>query len=217
MKNIIEIDYKQHPPEVVKFVKDQIKIVNKRGVTVHLWNKRRVLDDGSRVSGFFDDENKIMAVGAEGHYLKWLGTFVHETCHCDQWHEKDPVFFKMIKGYHPHILYGMWIDGVVEFTPEQSNTVFHAIMDLELNNEKRSLAKIKEFDLPIDHKDYIQKANAYVLYHKALQIKRRWYDKQPWTVNGFAEAMPTKWMSKKELYNPSKELLNLMLKSCWKE
>jgi hypothetical protein len=217
MKNLIEIDLKQHPKEVQQFVKEQIKIANQRGVTVHLRNKSRILDDGSRISGFFSDEDKILAVGAAGHFSKWLGTFVHETCHCDQWWEKDATFFKRIKGYEPHTLYGQWIDRVIEFTPEQSDAVFHAIMDLELNNEKRALSKIKEFDLPIDHKDYIRKANAYVLYHKALQIKRKWYDKQPWSVDGFAESLPTKWMSKKELYNPNKEMLNLMLKSCWKE
>jgi hypothetical protein len=217
MKNIIELDYKQHPKEVIDFVKDQIKIINRRGISVHLLNKRRVTADGSRVSGYFDDENKVMAVGVLGHHLKWLGVFVHETCHCDQWWEKDSSYFKRIKGYEPHVLYGQWIDHVVEFTPEQSDAVFHAIMDLELNNEKRSLNKIKEFDLPIDHEDYIRKANAYVLYHKALQIKRKWYDKQPWNVDGFAESLPTKWMSKKELYSPSKSMLDLMLKCCWKD
>ena len=46
--------------------------------------------------------------------------------------------------------------------------------DLELDNEKRSVKIIKEWGLPIDIKEYTQKANAYVNLYNRLAVTRKW-------------------------------------------
>ncbi len=45
---------------------------------------------------------------------------------------------------------------------------------MEFDCEKRTVAKIKKYNLPIDIKDYIQKANAYVWFYTAVLNKRQW-------------------------------------------
>lgn len=217
MKNEIEIDIKKLGEPISYFMNKEIAHCNKLGIKVILKDRPRIYSDGAYVSGFFDDEAKELHAGCKGPLGRWLGTFVHETCHKDQWHEKDPVYDRLIKGHVPHQIYGMWMDHVVDLNKEQLQTVIHAIMDLELDNEKRTVAKIKKYGLPIDPKEYIRKANSYIFYHKALQVKRKWYDKQPWAIDRLGEHFPDKFLAKKEYYNPPRSVLNLMLKECWKE
>jgi hypothetical protein len=209
MKNIIETDLRKLDPVLKSFVQAEITKSNRLGISVHLINKSRV----EGVSGFFDDEGKVLAT-ATGN-SKWVETFVHETCHRDQWSEKDPVFTQQIKGFERHNIIDMWLKGVVELNPKQLDSVIHGIMDLELNNEKRSAAKIKKLNLPIDVKMYIKRANAYVFFHKAMQVKRKWYKLQPWSRQAILEAMPDKFLAKKDYYNIDKKLLQLMLNGCW--
>ncbi len=45
---------------------------------------------------------------------------------------------------------------------------------MELDNEKRSVAIIKAWDLPIDVKTYTQKANAYIQFYNWMFFTRRW-------------------------------------------
>jgi hypothetical protein len=46
--------------------------------------------------------------------------------------------------------------------------------DLELDNEKRSVALMKKWDLKIDIDDYIRKANAYVMFYNYMYHSRKW-------------------------------------------
>jgi hypothetical protein len=46
--------------------------------------------------------------------------------------------------------------------------------ELELDNEKRSVALMKKWDLKIDIDDYIRKANAYVMFYNYMYHSRKW-------------------------------------------
>jgi hypothetical protein len=79
--------------------------------------------------------------------------------------------------------------------------------DLELDNEKRSVALIKKWDLDIDVDEYTRKANAYVLFYNYLYHTRRWSDPKnsPYTNQNIIGKMSNKFnmryneMSKKYL------------------
>ena len=46
--------------------------------------------------------------------------------------------------------------------------------ELELDNEKRSVQLIKDFNLPINTRKYTQSANAYVLFYNWMLTSRKW-------------------------------------------
>ena len=47
-------------------------------------------------------------------------------------------------------------------------------LDLELDNEKRSVQLIKDFNLPINIEKYTRCANAYVLFYNWMLTSRKW-------------------------------------------
>jgi hypothetical protein len=50
-------------------------------------------------------------------------------------------------------------------------------MHLELDCERRSTLKIDKYYLPLNSREYIQKANAYVYLYHVLLHTRKWYAK----------------------------------------
>ncbi len=68
----------------------------------------------------------------------------------------------------------MWLERIVELSPEQIVPVIEKVQRVELDCERRSVKKITEYGLPIDLDLYTKKANAYVWFHLTLPITRRW-------------------------------------------
>ena len=64
--------------------------------------------------------------------------------------------------------------------------------DLELDNEKRSVKLIKQWNLPIDIKDYIKRANAYVQFYNWMYYSRKWSKpgNSPYRNQAIYDAMP---------------------------
>jgi hypothetical protein len=48
------------------------------------------------------------------------------------------------------------------------------VRDLELDNEKRTVALIQRWDLDVDIDHYIKKANAYIQFYNYMGKTRRW-------------------------------------------
>ena len=69
----------------------------------------------------------------------------------------------------------MWLERVVELTPEQMAVVIDKVQRVELDCERRSVRKILDNDLPLDVELYTKKANAYVWFYRALPLTRRWF------------------------------------------
>jgi hypothetical protein len=88
---------------------------------------------------------------------------------------------------------------------------------MELDCEKRSVAKIKQFKLPINIKEYIQKANAYIFFYRALSKTRKWTtkDKSPYTVEAVWKKMPSKLLNSQTDYKESNALVDLIVSECF--
>ena len=118
-----------------------------------------------KCSGYFDEEVGVLAIaiGREG----WLGVLVHEYGHLTQWVEQCKAWTDGAGTANiDHWLSGKRVRNI--------KVALAKTRDLELDNEKRSVKLIKKWELPIDIKVYIQKANAYVQFYNYIYYTRRW-------------------------------------------
>ena len=114
-----------------------------------------------------------MAIATGVPFEKWILTLLHESCHLDQ------EFDKSIKEKREWwdkccINFFEWIGGRKQMNQAQLDEAIRGTIDLELDCEKRTVAKIKKFNLGIDTKDYTQKANTYFFGYPIASELRKW-------------------------------------------
>ena len=119
--------------------------------------------------------------------------------------------------HDPLTLMHEWLDHKRELGERKLREVLRGAMALELDCERRAAKKIDQFYLPINLKEYIQKANAYVYFYLAMQHVRRWYQpgRAPFSLPEVWTKMPTDFdndytrLPKKRL-NCDRTLFNLL-------
>jgi hypothetical protein len=144
-------------------------------------------------AGWFDEKSLQIAIGSRN-LDDWLSTFVHESCHKDQFLEKAPTWDTKIKGHDALDLLEMWLDGVCELNNEQLNIVLEKSIAVELDCEKRTVDKIEYYDLPIDIPSYIQKSNIYVWFYESMRYTRKWHH-APYDNKELLKITPTHFLS----------------------
>lgn len=172
--DIIEINYDKLLPEVSKFIEYELDKCRRNNIKIYVPKARHVPLGQGTVAGYFDDENQIFAVAYYRSINHWLPVFVHETCHMDQWLEQIPEWNVSINGIDAMELLEDWLSLTIELDQETKATVFKHIIDIELDCERRSVEKIKKYNLPINIQTYIKKSNAYVWSYRLVQQTRVW-------------------------------------------
>lgn len=156
--------YKANVREFINHVRGECK---KHKVKFMLRKRSYVIVSRNlKCSGYFDSVNRelVVAAGKNG----WLGILVHEFAHMTQWLDNCKAWKRSMD--HPDEV-DDWLNGK---ELKNAKRTIGIARDLELDNEKRSVALIKKWDLPIDIKDYTQKANAYIQFYNWLYFTRRW-------------------------------------------
>jgi len=174
----------QNSKEFLNYV---IKRCKTRGITVFLGKGKKVRCDGVLTSGFFDDVNKVLAVAMGND--NYLNILAHEFCHFKQWDEQCPIWVKAVKS-KSYENFWKYISKKKCKDPIKNISICR---DLELDCEKRVVDLIKEHDLPINVKEYIQKANAYVYFYNWMKTTKRWCkpNNTPYSNERLVSAMPT--------------------------
>jgi len=181
----------------IQFVKDECKTY---GVKCSLRPSKYVKMDGNvKCSGWFDEEAPELVVAMNR--ADWIEILAHEYGHLTQWVEQVPIWKKA------EVSLGKvwdWLDG------KNCRTIGKHIgvaRDLELDNEKRSVALIKKWQFDIDVDEYTRKANAYVLFYNYLYHTRRWSDPKnsPYTNQNIIGKMSNKFNMKYEYLTPKLE------------
>lgn len=142
------------------------------------------LSGNIKCSGYFDSHNKQLVVAANRE--DFIEILAHEYGHLTQWAENCPEWVAC-EPTVDHI--ERWLAG------ERIRNVFvhiRSMRDLELDNEKRVIKLIREFDLPIDVKRYTKKANGYVYFYTWMMKTRRWssIENSPYSNDAIIDAMP---------------------------
>ena len=180
------------------FVADVQTRAAANGVAIVLGGEAKlpyILAPDMLVSGYFVDRPRVELAVAMGKPLaEWLSILVHESCHMDQFIEKSPAWAEAFcEGRETLDWVNDWTDGKDDL-PLPIAELLRRSGAVELDCEKRTLARMVEFDLPIDRARYARGANAYVFFYEYLLQTRKWYPgaRPPYEVAGIvAAASPT--------------------------
>jgi hypothetical protein len=217
--NTIEINLKALPKDVRKWVEYEILVSNSHDIPVKLLSKKHVMMDNTRCAGYFCSEKPELVVACYKEPNEWIPIMVHESCHRDQYTENAPIWNKKISvdgiKEDPLNLLWDWLYNKIELKPRQVTAVTRAVMQIELDCEMRSAKKIDEFYLPINTKEYIQKANAYAYMYLTLQYTRLWYPKgkAPFYLADVWTKMPTDF--DRDYDRIPTKIKNLILSKCY--
>ena len=201
---------KTYKPEIDKLLKDVITDLSYRSITP-LFSLTDYVEsnNGIKSNGFFDAECREFACAVGKPWQFWLRTFIHESCHFDQWKERCDAW-QASDRFLPseEDLVWDWLDFKVD-VPYQDHyngktmrfvdwskivEVAKVTKELERDCEERTIKKILEYGIPISTEDYARGAWAYVLFYEYILECRQWYviGKEPYNNEDLKALMPTK-------------------------
>lgn len=152
--------------EFVEWVKSECK---KNNIKCSLRNVTYLkLSPKIRCSGYFYEDGETAQLVCATNRNQFVTTLAHEYCHATQWLDNIDLWEKSGDSLNK---LEEWLSG-----KRIKNIKKHLAIsrELELDNEKRTVKLLKKWDLDIDLKEYIRRANAYVLFYNYLGISRRW-------------------------------------------
>lgn len=175
----------------IEFVKSECK---KHKVHFKEYKRKYIkLSDSIKCGGFFasgDDDGfeKPTLAYSKGN-TDSMSLLVHEYGHMTQWLDTSSVWSKSTQslGYLDEWLAGNEIDDISKH--------IDIALELELDNEKRSVELIKQWNLPLDIPTYIKKANAYLQFYLYLKESRKWSvpGRAPYSIEEIVNEMSDKF------------------------
>jgi len=152
----------------IKFVKKELK---RNGIDCILTKGKTVKCEGALVGGYFSDSEKKLVCATGRCFNDWFAVFVHEYSHYTQWKDNCKPWSDV--GNSLDIMWN-WLNNK---DYPNINKHIDKCKNLELDNEKRSVQLIKDFNLSLNIPIYIKKANAYIYFYNYMKITRRWVKK----------------------------------------
>lgn len=169
-----------------------------------------------KVAGYFDDkEGPILACAIGKPTSEWYEVLIHESCHMDQWLEKDVLWTNQkINGIDCDTGVDDWLGGV-EFHVDEYTHYIRTMQKLEIDCEKRSVKKILNLSLDVDVKKYIKKANSYLFFYEVMLHTRKWCDIAPYKIPEIVDVMPDFFLEENEYFEITEDLLRLYEEKCY--
>jgi hypothetical protein len=186
----------KNDPNVIAFLgKSILKYRNYR----FTFAPQKYLITGKATSVGWADDREVR-VATKRPLSTWIDVFVHETCHIDQQEQR-------LRWYKPREdalgKVDEWLAGKNIHNVEKYVLL---VAELEWDCERRSIRKIARNKLPINLKEYAQRANAYVLgYHWTL-ANRKWCKKSYENPNVW-RSMPKTLIPLSTALYPNKKLM----------
>ena len=187
---------------ITKLISDVALKCLKHKVSFKLITDSFVEANTIKCSGYFDEEE--LAVATNKKENDWLTILIHESCHLDQYTQKIAIWNQGDDGLD---IIDKWLEGG-ECASQRLQKAFIDTIKLEADCEKRSVKKIKKYNLPINQEVYIQKANAYILSYWATYRDRKWFP-FPYNNPKIYKKMPKTFLSMKDYLNINHPLLSL--------
>jgi len=166
----------------VKYVRKQCKLY---GIKCDLRNTKYLKLSGNiQCSGYFDEQTKVLAVAMNR--ADWIEILAHEYCHLTQWVEGCKEWKNGTTGVDK---VDQWLSGKAIRNIKKWLAYSR---DLELDNEKRTVALMRKWGLNVDVDFYIKKANAYIQFYNYMYHSRKWSNpgNAPYSNKVVVEAMP---------------------------
>jgi len=137
-----------------------------------------------------------LRIATGGDQNDWLPVFIHETCHLDQ-DAENPSWFQ--EGENAHQTLEKWLSGQIKLDNPQQTAA--QVIALEHDCERRTLEKISRYKLPVDTREYAQKANAYLLSYHITVSNKNW-ESAPYNDPTIWKKMPSKLLSLADVQTP---------------
>lgn len=174
MQGNIGLDLDSIPENISTFIRSELTKCQAHGIPINMPRTKVVYSKGMRCAGFFEDDPLEFSVAIGKALRSWLPTFVHESCHMDQWIERIEPWTRRIDGKEPMKMFDQWLQGNLELDADALHQVITTLVDIESDCERRSVEKIKQNGLPIKLDTYIRKSNAYIWSYRIMQETRNW-------------------------------------------
>lgn len=147
-----------------------------------------------RTYGYFDYKPREIKIAFSSKQNLWLKTFLHESCHLDQFLEKSQLWNHMIYGKTD--MYKILFDWLQHKKIPKNADIEKSvkkIFELEKDCEERAVKKIIKYSLPFNKINYIKQANAYILSYKLSLLERNFYkrNKEPYNIEDVWKKMPS--------------------------
>jgi hypothetical protein len=154
-----------------QFIKDVKKTAREAGIKIRNIPVKEIFTDESidPYLGYFDPGNKEMAIASKRTKSSYYSILAHESSHMDQFINDKYLWEKHQPGRD--IFIG-WMNNEDEPDFKILEEAVQDILRVELDCERRTVEKIKKYNLPIDIPCYIQNVNADMYrYLFALETK----------------------------------------------
>jgi len=158
-------------------------------------NDHVITDDGNNIHclGYFNpfsEGGPILSFATDLYFEDWFRIAVHEFCHVEQWLAKPttPETRDFRKRFWD------WLDHKIELTSEEVHAVASDILQREADAERRTLAMIEKYKLPLDIKSATKTMNWYLYSYQYAEKHRDWLLKKDLRLYNHSlawEAMPT--------------------------
>ena len=172
----------------------------------HLNYVNKVDQENLPCSGYFDEKNLVVATNKKN-VREWLDVLVHESCHLDQFLEKSKLW---VSDSESLFIVEAWIHKK-NISIERKDLGFKNTIALELDCEKRTIAKIKKYGLDINKDEYVQKANSYIFAYLYALIYREWYP-TPYENSRIWKKMPTNFLTINQYLDKNSKYLKYFIK-----
>jgi len=187
-----------------------------QGVDVQFVDEPHILYDGIGIAGYFEESPLELAVAIGCPEEEWIEVLAHEFCHMLQWKSQCYAWTNCdMDGEDSSVLIDEWLNGR-ELEPSFIDDAIRRTIEVELDCEKRTVALIHKFHLPIDIDSYIQKANAYMYHYIVVRWLRAWNKPghAPYKKKNIRNAMPTVFLSYPQYKDMSHQLYALFRREC---
>jgi hypothetical protein len=178
----------------IKYIRRKCK---EHGVKCDLRKTKYVtLTDNIKCSGYFDETEPALVVAMNR--PDWLQILAHEYCHLTQWVDGCKEW---VDGCEGLVEVDAWLQGK---RVRNIKRYLGYSRDLELDNEKRTVELLKKWEFDLNIGEYIQKANAYVMFYNYIYYTRRWSSptNSPYTNKQIISKMSKKFNMKYKQMSP---------------
>jgi len=174
-----------HDESVRTFIAHVKKHTSEYGVSLTI-TKFKQINMGygfGRACGCFD--GKIIRIAGKQHDV--VESILHEYSHFIQYIHSEDIWIKAMRNDLDKALYNPNV------TDKQIGRMLELDKQLELDAEKKAVALIKKWNLPIDVEKYIKGANAYIYFYVYMMKYRRWHKKSPGIMPSILDIMPSRF------------------------
>lgn len=156
------------PAEYRPFVNSVKKKCKYHGIKLILSPSATVIfsdDYQNECSGYFSEDLKVLVAAVGKPAKDWIDLLVHESCHLDQWIQDKE---RCKQWSEACIAWAQYLAGEKLLNKRQLKKILDQIIEMERDCEERSIAKIKQWKLPVNLDRYQRGANAYLFMHRLM-------------------------------------------------